>query len=64
MVVLVRKDNYKDRKAVKGHCSITTIYYSQNVEGSSFPDLVTSDDGVNSDSVMGIKPGDSGVVIG
>ena len=33
-------------------------------EGSSFPGLVPSDDGVNSDSVMGIKPGDSGVVIG
>ena len=33
-------------------------------EGSSFPGLVPSDDVVNSDSVMGIKPGDSGVVIG
>ena len=33
-------------------------------EGSSFPGLVPSDDAVNSDSVMGIKPGDSGVVIG
>ena len=33
-------------------------------EGSSFPDLVPSDDVVDSDSVMGIKPGDSGVVIG
>ena len=32
-------------------------------EGSSFPGLVPSDDVVNSDSVMGIKPGDSGVVI-
>ena len=33
-------------------------------EGSSFPGLVPSDDAVNSDSVMGIKPGDSGMVIG
>ena len=33
-------------------------------ERSSFPGLVPSDDVVNSDSVMGIKPGDSGVVIG
>ena len=33
-------------------------------EGSSFPGLVPSDDAVDSDSVMGIKPSDSGVVIG
>ena len=33
-------------------------------EGFSFPGLVPSDDMVNSESVMGIKPGDSGVVIG
>ena len=33
-------------------------------EGSSFPGLVPSDDAVNSDSVIGVKPGDSGVVIG
>ena len=33
-------------------------------EGSSFPGLVPSDDAANSESVMGIKPGDSGVVIG
>ena len=37
-------------------------------EGSSFPGLVPSDDAVDSDSVIGIKPGDSGdsggVVIG
>ena len=33
-------------------------------EGSSFPALVPSDDMVDSDSVMGIKPGDSSVVIG
>ena len=33
-------------------------------EGSSFPGLVPSDDAVNSDSVMGVKPVDSGVVIG
>ena len=33
-------------------------------EGSSFPGLMPSDDTVNSDSVMGIKPGDSSVVIG
>ena len=33
-------------------------------EGSSFPGLVPSDDAVNSDSVMGIKPGNSSVVIG
>ena len=33
-------------------------------EGSSFPGLVPSDDTVNSESVMGIKPGDSGMVIG
>ena len=30
----------------------------------SFPGLLPSDDMVNSDSVMGIKPGDSSVVIG
>ena len=34
-----------------------------DVEGSSFPGLVPSDDVVNSDSVMGIKPGYSSVVI-
>ena len=33
-------------------------------EGSSFPGLVPSDDVVNSESVMCIKPGDSSVVIG
>ena len=33
-------------------------------EGSSFPGLVPSDVLVDFDSVMGIKPGDSGVVIG
>ena len=33
-------------------------------EGSSFPGLVPSDDAVNSDSVMSIKSGDSGMVIG
>ena len=33
-------------------------------KGSSFPDLVPSDDMVDSESVMGIKPDDSGVVIG
>ena len=33
-------------------------------EGSSFPNLMPLDDVVNSDSVMGIKLGDSGVVIG
>ena len=33
-------------------------------EGSSFPGLVPSDDAVHSDSVMGIKPGDSSEVIG
>ena len=33
-------------------------------EASSFPGLVPSDDVVDSASVMGIKPGDSGVVIG
>ena len=33
-------------------------------DGSSFPCLVPSDDVVDSESVMGIKPGDSGVVIG
>ena len=32
-------------------------------EGSSFPGLVPSDDVVDPDSVMAIKPGDSGVVI-
>ena len=35
-----------------------------DVEGSSFPGLVPSDDAVNSGSVMGIKPGGSVVVIG
>ena len=33
-------------------------------ERSYFPGLVPSDDTVNSESVMGIKPGDSGVMIG
>ena len=33
-------------------------------EGSSFPGLVPSNDTVDSESMMGIKPGDSGVVIG
>ena len=33
-------------------------------EGSSFPGLVPLDDTVISESVMGVKPGDSGVVIG
>ena len=33
-------------------------------EGSSFPGLVPSNDVVDSESVMGIKPGNSGVVIG
>ena len=33
-------------------------------EQSSFPGLVPSDDTVNSESAMGIKPDDSGVVIG
>ena len=33
-------------------------------EGTSFPGLVASDDVVNPDSVMAIKPGDSSVVIG
>ena len=33
-------------------------------EGSSFPGLVPSDDTVDSESVMGVKPGDSSVVIG
>ena len=32
--------------------------------GLLFPGLVPSDDVVNPDSVMAIKPGDSGVVIG
>ena len=32
--------------------------------GSSFPGLVPSSDTVESESVVGIKPGDSGVVIG
>ena len=35
-----------------------------NGEGSSFPGLVPSDDTVNSESAMGVKPGESGVVIG
>ena len=33
-------------------------------EGSPFPGLVPSDDMVDFEFVMGIKPGDSGVVIG
>ena len=33
-------------------------------EGSSFPGLVLSDDVVDSESVVGVKPGDSSVVIG
>ena len=33
-------------------------------KGSSFPGLVPSSDTVDSESVMGIKPGGSGVVIG
>ena len=32
-------------------------------EGSSFPGLVPSNDRVNFESAMGVKPGDSGVVI-
>ena len=32
-------------------------------EGSSFPGLVPSDDAVDSESVMGVKPGDSGVAV-
>ena len=32
--------------------------------GGVFPHLVPSNDKVNSESVVGIKPGDSGVVIG
>ena len=33
-------------------------------DGSSFPHLMPSDDTVNPESVVGVKPGDSGVVIG
>ena len=33
-------------------------------EGSSFPGLVPSNDTVDSESTMGVKPGDSGVVMG
>ena len=33
-------------------------------EGSFFPGLVPSDDTINPESVMGVKPGDSSVVIG
>ena len=33
-------------------------------EGSSFPGLAPANDMVNSESVMGIQPGDSGAVIG
>ena len=33
-------------------------------EGSSFPGLVPSNDTVDSESVVGIKPGDSHVVVG
>ena len=40
------------------------LHFLCDGEGSSFPGLVPSDDTVNSGSVMGIKPGDSGVVIG
>ena len=36
----------------------------QDGEGSSLPGLVPSDATVKSESVMGIKPGDSSVVIG
>ena len=36
----------------------------QDGEGSSFPGLVPSDDVVDPNSVMGVKPGDSGRVIG
>ena len=35
----------------------------QGGEASSFPGLVSSNDTVNSESVMGIKPGDSSVII-
>ena len=38
--------------------------YLHDGEGSSFPGLVPSDDMVNSKSVMGVKPSDSGVMIG
>ena len=33
-------------------------------EGSSFPGFLPPNDTVHSESVMGVKPGDSGVVIG
>ena len=38
--------------------------YLHGGEGSSFPGLVPSDDMVNSESVMGVEPSDSGVMIG
>ena len=41
-----------------------SLHFLHDGEGFSFLGLVPSDDTVNSESVMGIKPGDSGVVIG
>ena len=41
-----------------------TLPFLHGEEGSSFPGLVPSDDIVNSESAMGIKAGDSGMMIG
>ena len=45
-------------------CHLIPLPSLHDGEGSSFPGLVQSDDMVNSESMMGIKPGDSGVAIG
>ena len=45
-------------------CHLIPLPSLRDGEGSSFPGLVPSDDAVDPDSVMGIKPGDSSVVIG
>ena len=52
--------------ALEDHCRVTQSIHLPNMmgRGLSFPGLVPSDDMVDSESVMGIKPGDSGVVIG
>ena len=45
-------------------CHLIPLPSLHDGEGSSFLGLVPSDDAVDSDSVMSIKPGDSSVVIG
>ena len=53
---------YSLRGSVESH--LIPLPSLHDVEGYSFTGLVPSDKVGNSDSVMGIKPGDSSVVIG